>query len=89
MVFVLLGATAAGIGGWLRINSKIIQRVGGLLIIIFGLEFAGILKIPFLEKDHKFKYLVVKNWVIQGLCWWGWYLGYLGLLVLAWCWEVF
>lgn len=55
LVFVLLGATAAGVSGWLKINSLVIQRVGGGLIILFGLEFAGLLKLPFLEKEHKFK----------------------------------
>jgi cytochrome c-type biogenesis protein len=55
IVFVLLGAAAAGVSGWLKINSLMIRRVGGALIILFGLEFAGVLRIPFLEKEHKFK----------------------------------
>lgn len=55
LIFVLLGATAAGVSGWLKINSQVIQRIGGVLIIIFGLEFAGVLRIPFLETKHGFK----------------------------------
>ena len=54
-IFVLLGATAAGVSGWLKINSQLIQRVGGLLIIFFGLEVAGVLRLPFLEREHRFK----------------------------------
>jgi cytochrome c-type biogenesis protein len=30
-----------------------LSRVGGLIIIFFGLYLAGILKIPFLEREHK------------------------------------
>ena len=55
VIFVFLGATAAGVSSWLRINTKVIQRMGGVLIIFFGLEFAGLLRIPFLEREHKFK----------------------------------
>lgn len=60
LVFVMLGATAAGLSGWLKINSGVIQRIGGGLIILFGLEFAGLLRIPFFEKERRFK---LPKWV--------------------------
>jgi cytochrome c-type biogenesis protein len=60
IVFVVMGATAAGLSGWLKINSELIQRIGGGLIILFGLEFAGVLRIPFLEKERRFK---LPRWV--------------------------
>ena len=59
LVFVVLGTAAAGLGASLRRNQEIIQRVGGALIIVFGLEFAGVLKIPFLAREKKF---VLPNW---------------------------
>lgn len=31
-----------------------LSRIGGVVIILFGLYLTGILKIPFLEKEHKF-----------------------------------
>lgn len=55
IIFVLLGTTAAGIGVVFRRYDWLIQRVGGALIFIFGLEFSGILNIPFLSKYFSFK----------------------------------
>jgi len=72
LVFVLMGATVAGLSGWLKINSLAIQRVGGLLIVFFGLEFAGVLRIPFLEREHKLK---LPKWVNK--------LGYLKALLVG------
>jgi len=72
IVFVLLGATAAGVSSWLKINSAVIQRIGGGVIILFGLEFAGILRIPFLEGEHRFK---LPKWIDK--------LGYMKALVVG------
>lgn len=55
VVFVILGAAAAGIGGILRQYTAIIQRAGGALIIIFGLDFAGILPIRALAFERKLR----------------------------------
>lgn len=55
LIFVLLGTAAAGFGVVLRKHGLILQRVGGLIIIIFGLEYAGLLKIPFLAKTPQIK----------------------------------
>lgn len=55
IVFVLLGSAAAGIGIALRRYGWLIQRAGGILIIVFGLEFAGILNIPFLARQFSFR----------------------------------
>lgn len=59
LVFIILGVTAASFGILLRQNSRLIQQIGGILIIIFGLEFAGLLHIPFLSKERKIK---LPNW---------------------------
>jgi cytochrome c-type biogenesis protein len=56
IVFALLGvllATAlAGASYDLRIW---LSRIGGIVIIIFGIFLMGIIKVPFLEKEHKLK----------------------------------
>ncbi|MFC1710332.1 cytochrome c biogenesis CcdA family protein [Patescibacteria group bacterium] len=59
IVFVLLGTAAASVGVYLRRYSDLIQRAGGLIIIILGLEFAGFLKIPFLAQTKQFQ---MPNW---------------------------
>ena len=59
LVFVLLGTTAAGIGSFFRQYDFIIQRIGGALIIIFGLQTAVIFHFPFLSQGA----LVIPSWV--------------------------
>ena len=54
IVFVLLGTAAATIGMNLRRYDFLIQRIGGLIILILGLEFAGILNLPLLARQRQF-----------------------------------
>ena len=54
VVFILLGLTATFIGKALFQYQKWIRIAGGLLIIVFGLDLAGILKLNFLSKDRRF-----------------------------------
>lgn len=53
IIFVLLGAFAGTIGGFLREFKTVINIVTGAIVIIFGLNFLGILKIPFLSGNYK------------------------------------
>ncbi len=43
IVFTLMGATATGIGGLLREYQIYIAKVGGSLVVFFGLHFAGLM----------------------------------------------
>jgi len=54
LVFVILGTAAASIGSSLRRYDFVIQRIGGLVILFLGLNFAGILKIPLLARTKQF-----------------------------------
>jgi len=53
LVFTALGASASFIGNWLLTYREIFLRIGGFILIIFGISFLGILKIPFLYKEFK------------------------------------
>jgi len=53
LVFSLLGASASLLGNWLFTYRDILNRIGGVIIIIFGLSFLGLLKIPFLYREIK------------------------------------
>lgn len=55
LVFVVLGTVAAGVGITLRRYESLIQRVGGAIILVFGLQFAGLLNLPFLAKPRGFR----------------------------------
>src|SRR3989338_7094961 len=51
IVGVLLQSALANISYELQ---KWLSRIGGAVIILFGLFLLGLLKIPFLEQEHKF-----------------------------------
>ncbi len=53
LVFILLGALAGSLGSFVFHHSKMLNIVGGLLLILFGLNYIGILKINFLNKVVK------------------------------------
>jgi cytochrome c-type biogenesis protein len=54
-VFVALGAGASTIGRFLRAWQEPLAIVAGLLIIIMGLNFLGILRIPLLSREARFQ----------------------------------
>ncbi len=45
LIFVLLGASATFIGSFLLYNSEWIARIGGVIIIIFGLHLTGVFRL--------------------------------------------
>lgn len=51
VVFVVLGVAVSFIGGFLYDLRDILAKVGGFVVIVFGLHMTGILRIPFLEYD--------------------------------------
>ena len=53
VIFVALGATASFIGQMLNQHILTLQRVGGIIVIIFGLHTIGIIKIPFLYYEAR------------------------------------
>lgn len=44
IVFVALGALAGTLGGWLREYQTFVNVVSGLIVILFGLNFLGVIK---------------------------------------------
>jgi cytochrome c-type biogenesis protein len=49
LMFVALGATASVLGRLLIQHRIWIARIGGLLMVVFGLQMAGVIHLPFLE----------------------------------------
>jgi cytochrome c-type biogenesis protein len=50
-VFILLGLGASAIGNLLFDLRPYLTRIGGVVVVLFGLHMTGIIKIPFLEYD--------------------------------------
>lgn len=53
--FFLLGLSFSAAGTLIRANRIWFERIGGLLIIVFGLVQLGWLRIPFLQRSKKFE----------------------------------
>lgn len=53
LVFVLLGAAASAVGNLLRDYQVWLGRVGGALLILFGLYLLGILRPAFLMRERR------------------------------------
>src|SRR4029453_1878476 len=50
VVFVVLGAAAGAAGGLFEDNRDIVIKVAGLIVVVFGFAFMGLLPFPFLER---------------------------------------
>jgi len=53
IVFIALGSTATFFGQLLKNYLGIIGRIGGVILIIFGLHYVGLFKIPFLNIEKR------------------------------------
>lgn len=54
LAFVALGATASVLGALLSDHQVALRRAGGILLVLFGLHVAGIVRIPGLERERRF-----------------------------------
>lgn len=49
LVFVAMGALAGTVGGFLRGHQTAVNMLTGGVVILFGLSYMGVLKLPFLQ----------------------------------------
>ena len=54
-VFVALGAGASSIGLMLRQHLDILSKIGGLIIVIMGLNFLGVFRIGLFAREARFQ----------------------------------
>jgi cytochrome c-type biogenesis protein len=52
-VFILLGASATFVGGFMQEHMILIRRVGGVLIILFGVHLTGLIPIQLLLGEKR------------------------------------
>jgi cytochrome c-type biogenesis protein len=55
LVFVLMGASASYLGQVLSEYQNLIEKVGGVLVILLGIQFTGLIRIPFLQVEKRFE----------------------------------
>lgn len=52
-VFILLGFTASAFGMFFLQNQVLLAQASGVVVIIFGLHFLGVFRIPFLDREAR------------------------------------
>ena len=52
-VFLLLGFTASAFGAFFLQNQVLFSKISGAIVIVFGLHFLGILRIPLLDREAR------------------------------------
>lgn len=55
VLFITLGASASFVGTYLNQHIDLLNRIGGIIVIIFALSFLGLKFLPFLENTYKLK----------------------------------
>jgi len=53
LIFALLGASASVLGQTLLQNQERLYQIGGVLVVIFGLQMLGIMRIPLLARSAR------------------------------------
>ncbi len=53
LLLMLLGAIAALFGSVFRTYQQGLERIGGLLLILFGIALTGLVPLPWLSRDHR------------------------------------
>jgi cytochrome c-type biogenesis protein len=62
IVFVVLGVAAAAAGAFLYDLRDWLAKIGGIVVIIFGLHMIGVFRIPFLEYDTRVSTAPDRKW---------------------------
>ena len=62
VVFIFLGVAASAFGGLLFDVRTWLAKIGGFIVVIFGLHMIGVFRIPFLEYDLRVHSQVDPRW---------------------------
>jgi cytochrome c-type biogenesis protein len=54
-IFILMGASASYLGQLLLRYQYWIMKAGGILIILLGIQFTGVINLPFLQMEKRFE----------------------------------
>ena len=52
-VFLLLGFTASVFGAFFLQNQDLFSKISGVIVVVFGLHFLGIFRIPILDREAR------------------------------------
>lgn len=54
-IFVLFGASFTALGKFLSQHKNAAEKIGGIIVVLFGLHIAGVINLGFLQKEKKFE----------------------------------
>ena len=52
-IFLLLGFTISALGSFFLQNQVLFARISGAMIVVFGLHFLGVIRIPLLDREAR------------------------------------
>jgi cytochrome c-type biogenesis protein len=58
LTFIALGATASVLGHFLKSNQILLRQVGGVILVILGIHFSGLWRLPLLYREARFHYRI-------------------------------
>lgn len=53
IIFVILGVSATFLGKFLSKNIRWLEIIGGIIVILLGMHFAGVLRLKFLDHERR------------------------------------
>jgi cytochrome c biogenesis protein CcdA len=53
LVFAAIGASAGFAGSFVIERLDLLARIGGVILIVFGMQMSGLIRIPFLERTYQ------------------------------------
>jgi cytochrome c-type biogenesis protein len=53
VIFVVLGASLGAVGSVVQENMALLEKVAGVLLIVMGLNLAGVIQIPLLYRTYQ------------------------------------
>jgi cytochrome c-type biogenesis protein len=77
VIFIIFGTIAAALGSLLFDLRFILEKAGGIVVVIFGLHMIGVFRIRFLEYDTRVQQMPDRKWgyfssALMGVFFAGW-----------------
>lgn len=66
-VFVMLGAFAGHVGGFFKEHRTAVNVVSGAIVVLFGLSFMELIRIPFISSNHQIKLKTVNTGFLSSM----------------------
>ncbi len=54
LIFIALGASATLLGQWMMGHMELLGKIAGAIIVVFGLHYTGLIRIPLLMMEARF-----------------------------------